>query len=44
MEPGLSSQGGLSALPQAAVRPTDREGVGARRFRVKGAAPVFVNE
>ena len=33
MEPGLSSQGRLSALPQAAVRPTDA--VEARRFRVK---------
>jgi len=37
MEPGLSSRGDLSALPQAAVRPTDRTGVGWRGARVKGA-------
>ena len=44
MEPGLSSQGDLSALPQAAVRPTDRQAVGARRFRVKSATPMLVNK
>jgi hypothetical protein len=35
MEPGLSSQGHLSALPQAAVRPTDDLEVGAFRALIK---------
>ena len=34
MEPGLSSQGRLSALPQAAVRPTDATDVGAFRSEI----------
>jgi hypothetical protein len=38
MEPGLSSQGCLSTLPQAAVRPTDTQGVGVGDAKVKSAA------
>ena len=35
MEPGLSSQGDLSALPQAAVRPTDDMELGAFPEEIK---------
>ena len=43
MEPGLSSRCCLSALHQAAVRPTDRRGVGPGAAGVKCAARVIVN-